>query len=858
MQSLLKKFGPHLAAVVIFFTVNALYFSPQIEGKVIQQGDITQYVGMSQEMREYKEETGRNTLWTNAMFGGMPTYQISSVREGNLLRPVKRGFNFWMSRPIGLFFSAMISFYIMMVVLGVNPWLGIIGAIAFGFTTNNFVLFEAGHNSKLDTIAFLPLMAAGILSTYRKKYLLGGILFAVGTGLNLLSNHPQMSYYFVMTLLVFAVAQFIYSLRQGELAHFFKASAILVAGGLLALGASLANILVTLEYTEDTMRGKPILEQAAAASPSAETNSSETDGLAWNYAMNWSNGTIDLFSTIIPGVAGGSTAEPLPSNSAVAQFVARQGGRLPEGVKLPLYWGALPFTSGPNYLGAGICLLFILGLILVDGPAKWWLGLGTLLTLMLSLGSNLEWFNRIFFDYFPLFNKFRSPNSVLSVTAFLIPFLGLLAVNELLKESLDKKKALRALYIAAGILSVICAYFWMIGPSSFDMSSARDAQLAQSGIDAVTIQQDRATLMSSDAMRSLFIVLLCGGLIWAFLQNYISKLILMAGLGIITVADLSLIGQRYVSADSFVTKSNSRALYAPRAVDQQIQQDGGYYRVHDLTSDPWNSARASYFHKTIGGYHAAKLQRYQDIIDRYLSRNDPKILNMLNAKYFIVPGQNNQATVQQNPAALGNAWFVNRTKLVGSPNEEIDALASIDPAYEAAVHQEFQDYLQGIQPNAPADSIRGDQITLTSYAPNELAYTVNNSGSGDKLAVFSEVWYGPDKGWEAYIDGEKADHIRVNYLLRGLKVPSGQHEIVFKFEPSTYYIGNTISMISSGIILLALIGYIAYNGYQQYQEIQNMPAEPKPTPAPKTPKKPVEKTKSRRTGGNTKGKKKRK
>lgn len=846
MNVLLSKIWPHLAAVGVFLIVCAVYFSPQIQGKVIQQGDITQYLGMSQEIREFKEETGQKTLWTNAMFGGMPTYQISSVRDGNLLKPVKKASNLWISRPIGLFISAMISFYIMMVVLGVNPWLSIIGAIAFGFTTNNFVLFEAGHNSKLDAIAFLPLMAAGILLAFRKQYLAGGALFAMGTGLNLLSNHPQMSYYFVLTLIVYGVAQLIFSIRKGELMHFLKASGILLAGGLLGLGASMANILVTLEYTEDTMRGKPVLEKKAEKA--SENDSSETEGLAWNYAMNWSNGTIDLFSTLIPGVAGGSSSEPLPEDSEFAQLVRRSGQRLPDNFRAPLYWGGLPNTAGPNYMGAGICLLFILGLILVKGPAKWWLGIGTLLTFMLSLGSNLEWFNRIFFEYFPLFNKFRSPNSVLSVTAFLVPFLGLLAVNELFKEDLQKSKALKALYIATGITGSICLYFWIIGPSSFDFSSDVDPMLEQNGFDINAVKADRAKLMSGDAARSLFIVILFAGLLWAFLQNYISKIILMAGLGLITVVDLALVGQRYLGQESFVTRSQSMEVYNPRQVDQQIMSDTDpHFRVHDLTQDPWNSARASYFHKTVGGYHAAKLQRYQDLISRYLSKNDPKVLNMLNTKYVIVPGQNGQAIAQRNPEALGNAWMVNRVKMVNSANEEIDAIGAIDPGKEAIVHQEYSAYVSDIVPNAAADSLSGDQIKLTSYAPNELKYTVNNTANGAKLAVFSEIWYGPDKGWNAYIDEEQVDHIRVNYLLRGLKIPPGQHDIVFKFEPATYYLGNTISIISSLTILLAFFGFVGYKGYQQWKVIQATPPAPKPKPEAKA----ANPTTPKRTGSAT-------
>jgi hypothetical protein len=842
MTEILKKIGPHIAAILIFLIATAVYFSPQLQGKAIRTGDITQYRGMSKEMTDFKKETGKTTLWTNAMFGGMPTYQISSVRSGNGLRIVDKVVKLWMSRPIGLFFSAMICFYILMISIGANPWLGVLGGIAWGFTTNNFILFEAGHMSKLGSLFYLPLMAAGVLLAFRKRqYLWGGLAFGIGTGLNLLANHIQMTYYLLLTLLIFGVAQLIFSYRKGEMQHFLKAAAFVIAGGLLAGGTAFSNLWITYDYAKSTTRGTPILQQAESAQ-SAQSNS-EVDGLTWNYAMDYSMGYLDLFSTLIPRVIGGSNSEVLGSDSALRRFYAQRGQRLPDNFSAPSYWGSLKAT-GPNYFGAGVFLFFIMGIFLVKGPVKYWLSLGVLLTVMLSLGKNLEWFNSFLFDYFPLFNKFRTPNSVLSVTAFLVPFLGILGINELLKDDINKKKVLSALYISAGILGAICLFFLFMGPSMFDFSGLNDNFYeTQYGINIAALIADRKAFMTGDATRSLIFVLLSGGLIWAFIQKYINKNVFLIALSLITVFDLWQVGRRYLTPDDFVSKSNVTNAFQARPVDQQIMADPDpNYRVHDLTIDVWNSAQASYFHKTIGGYHAAKLQRYQDVIERYLSRNDQNILNMLNAKYFIVPDQNGQPTAQLNQNALGNAWFVSTIKMVNSANEEIDGLANFAPATEAIVHQEFADYIQGLNPDGSGS------IQLTQYEPNYLTYTSNSTS--DQLAVFSEIWYGPNKGWQAYIDGKPVDHIRVNYILRALKIPAGQHTVEFKFEPRAYAIGTAVSAASS-ILLLAAAAFMAF---KEVTRIRKEASTSQPAPKP-TQKAPVKK-KSTRASRDPKRKKK--
>ncbi|MCO6478728.1 MAG: YfhO family protein [Phaeodactylibacter sp.] len=811
MNQLIQKAIPHLIAIAIFLVACAAYFSPQLQGKVPQQSDIIQYRGMAQEAKEFYERTGEQTLWTNSMFGGMPTYQINTVSAGNNLKVLDSISSLFINAPIGRFFAAMLGFYILMVVLGANQWLAVIGGIAFGLTTNTLILYEAGHLTKVKSISYLPLVAAGLMLAFRRRYLLGGILFAVGLGLNIMANHVQMTYYFFLTLIIFGIAQLVYSIQRKELAHFGKAAAALLVGGLLAIGSAASNLWITYEYAKDTMRGEPILETQGEP-----TSSSETEGLEWDYAMMWSNGAIDLFSSFIPGVAGGGSQEPVGPNSAVVKDLQSKGARLPANFSAPLYWGSLPFTSGPSYFGAVIFLFFLMGLFLVKGPVKWWIGLGALLTFMLSMGKNLEWFNRLFFEYFPLYNKFRTPNSILSVTAFLAPTLGLLALHKVVNDKVSKEEALRSLMIAGGIAGLASLFFAFLGPSFFDFTSPQDQRYAQAGYDVNAIIADRKALMRSDAFRSLILVLLSGGLLWAYLQEKVKLNILLIGLAVLTIFDLWTVGRRYVNNDIFVSSTQYQANFQPSPADQQILQDPDpNFRVYDATASTFQSSRASYFHKSIGGYHAAKLQRYQDIIDRHLSQNNQQVLDMLNTRYFIVNGQDGQPAVRRNPNALGNAWFVGNIRMVNTANEEIDALNDFDPSNDAVVHQEFSDYVSGLNPS------KAGAISLTKYEPNHLTY--QSDAPSEQFAVFSEIWY--NKGWQAYIDGEPVEHIRVNYILRGLRVPAGQHTIEFKFEPKAFARGKLVSGIFSTIILLGLLGFIGYRGYQY---VQNPPEEPKP------------------------------
>lgn len=777
---------PFLWPVMAIIILNVFYFFPQFEGKVVRQVDTIQYLNMSKEAADYKKNKGQEILWTNAMFGGMPTFQISATNPSNLLKYVRSAAMVFLERPAGMFIFGMLGFYILLIVMGVNPWLSFLGSVLFGLSTNNFVLFEAGHNTKVAAIMSSPYVLAGLLLIFDEKYLLGSALFGSSLGINLMNNHPQMTYYLGICLFFvfsFKMAKVISSKNMSGL---LKSLLFLLTMSVLALGSSASKLWTTYEYSKDTMRGDPILK----SDNKTPQSSSETKGLEWSYAMQWSNGTGDLLASFIPKAVGGSSQEWVDGKESALGKVIGQRNEF----QAPTYWGSLPFTSGPAYFGIVAMFLFVLGLFIVKNHHKWWLLAVFVLTMLMSMGKHFEFFNRFLFDYLPLYNKFRAPSSILSITAVFVPILSVLAVSEIFKSE-DKSKFIKPILYSSGILGSLSLILWWFGGSFFDFTGTSDGQLAQVLNEVI---QDRKDMLSNSARRSFIFVVLTAGSIWAYSTGKLNKNILTGILIFLGLADMVPIAKDYLDKRDFVSKSVYNQNFQPRAVDTKILQDNDpHFRVYDATINTFNSASSSYFHKTIGGYHAAKLQRFQDVIDRHISQNNESVLNMLNTKYYILPAENGEPTAQLNPAALGNAWYVNDIRMVANANEEIDALANFDPAGTAVVHEEFKAYIGGLSPE------KNGQISLKSYNPDRMEYS--SETSGEQLAVFSEVWYGPDKGWNAYIDGEHVDHIRVNYLLRGLKVPSGKHDIVFEFKPQSYYTGEKISLICS-LLLVGLLG----------------------------------------------------
>ncbi|MFK8057682.1 MAG: YfhO family protein [Saprospiraceae bacterium] len=792
-QSTFQRIWPTALAVLLMLVTCMAYFSPQLEGKAVPSGDVISNKGMAKELQTYEDETGNRALWTNSMFGGMPAYQIYASDKGNLLRHVENIIHLGIARPIGYFFALMLGMFLLLRVMGVNNWLSLIGAITFGLSANHMTLFEAGHMTKLRAISYMAPTLAGLILLFRGRTWSGLGLFGLALGLNIFANHPQMTYYLAVACGCFVIFRFITDMGEGQLPRFGKALGLALLAAGLAVGASYSKLSTTIEYGKDTMRGTPILEAAPGA---AVTSSSEVDGLEWEYAMQWSNGLIDVFASFVPGAAGGSGQETVPKDGAFATAMKKKGAQLPREIKLPLYHGALPFTSGPAYFGVIAVWLFILAMFWLRPGWRYFLGSAVIITLLLSMGKNAEWFNRPLFNFIPYFSSFRAPSSATSVSAFLVVAGGFAALWQALstRDEENSLVTLQTFYIGTGITAGLLLLLGFGGSLFTDFVNAGDSRLESAGYPMDAVYDERIAFMRSSALRGLGFVVIAAALLWAWLTKKIGMTPVIVAIGILSIFDIWSVGKRYLNSDDFKPKRQIAAAFAPRKVDQQILADTDLsYRVIDMTVNTFNDASVSYFHKSIGGYHAAKLQRADDLNMRQISQGNQEVLDMLNTRY-IIGGQPGQEQVQRNPGALGNAWFVKTAQMVPSANAEFDALRGFQPATTAIVHQEFDSKLS-------KKSFSGSgTIDLTAYVPDRLTY--KSSSTENQLAVFSEIWYGPDKGWLVTIDGQPAELIRVNYALRALEVPAGEHEIVMSFEPASFYRGEKISYASSGLILL--------------------------------------------------------
>lgn len=805
---------PHLVAIAVFLLSCIIYFYPQLQGKVISQSDIVNWQGASHEALSFKEKTGDETLWTNSMFGGMPTYQIcADSNEKNSLKYLNSLLMGFMNAPIGFFLCAMLATYLGLILLGISPWIAMIAGVCFAFSPYTMILYEAGHNTKINTIALSGLVLAGVIMTFRGRLVFGGICFAVGMGLSLLANHVQMTYYLGIMVALYGIFRLVKAIKLGMVPAFLKQCLVLIFGLLLAVLTSSLNLFMTYDYAKDTIRGDDILTKSTEGKSSGEVK-----GLDWDYATDWSHSPLELLTVAVPGILGGSSSEEVGPKSAFAQELRAKGYGGGKSIQAPLYWGELPFTSGPVYFGVIALLFFILGAIVVRGSTKWWLVAATLLTMLLSLGKNAEWFTRLWFDYFPMYSKFRAPNSIMTITSIFAIFLGAFFLDGVLKKKYEKETILKALKYGGGALVGLLLLLGIFGPMMFSFTTAGDARYQEMGLVPALID-DRKSLLMRDAFKGLFLVLAALGLLWAFIQEKIKSNIFIIGLTLLTIIDLWSIGKKYLDADRFVSKKESASNTVPRPVDLEIMKDTDpHYRVLDYSINTFNSAQSSYFHKTIGGYHAAKLRRIQDVIEKYFSGDNfgLTVPSMLNTKYFIMPGasENEPPVAKLNESHAGNAWFVSDWVIVSTANQELDSIGGIIPNKTAIIHEEFNDYLKGINPTDSSSSIR-----LTSYAPNELKYA--SKSDSEQLAVFSEVWY--PKGWVATIDGKEVPYIRANYLLRALKVPAGSHEIVFKFEPKAYSQFSSLTLLSSLALLLLLLGTIYYSWNHKRKE-ENLPS----------------------------------
>jgi hypothetical protein len=824
LKTVFRKSVPHLVAVILFLVLTLAYFHPVLEGKKVDQPDITQFRGMAREIIEHREQTGEEPLWTNVMFGGMPAYLISVHYPFNLIRHVDRLLSLGLPRPANFLFLSLLGFYVLLLSFRVNPWLSIAGAIAFGFSTYFFIIGAAGHNTKSHAMAYMAPLLAGIYLTFRGKVLLGCALTTVFLALQIYANHLQITYYTLLIVIIYGIYELVHAFRSKRLPLFFKNLSILFIPVLLAIGANFTNLYLVWEYNRYSTRG-----------PSELTDRPEnrTGGLDKGYILDdYSYGISETMNLMIPDFKGGASNYDLGDDSEVYEALTGQGVRGAREIAsgMPAYWGPQRFTSGPVYIGASVIFFFILGLFILKSRYKWWLLTATLLSVTLAWGKHFLILSELFIDYFPGYNRFRTVSMILVIAQLTIPLLAMLGLREMLVTgpSPGFRKALKNTFFISGGITL---FFAVLPGVFFNFTSDTDQQLMAMGwpdylVDA--LQRDRMRLMRSDAFRSFVFVLLGGGLAYLFLLGKLSVRYLIPALAVIFLIDLWPVGRRFLNSDDFVTRRELNQPFLMSEADAVILQDNDpHYRVFNTTRSPFNDAITSYHHKSIGGYHGAKIGRYQDMIEYHLGENNMEVFNMLNTKYFIRPGEDGQPQPFINPRALGNAWFVDNVRIVEDPDEEIEALYDFAPADEAIVERRFALHVadfgeevsssplnDGANEEDGENPVAGDEVTagdagdhieLVLYSPRHLKYQAETEAQ--RLAVFSEIFY--DAGWNAWINGEPADHFRVNYILRAMVIPPGSHEIEFRFDPPGYLAGEWISLFSS-LILLGLSGGIMW------------------------------------------------
>ena len=805
----LKKLLPYAAAILFFIVITFLYFTPLLEGKKMVQSDIVQFKGMSKEIADYRARTGEEALWTNSMFGGMPAYQISVVYSGNLLGYIDNALQLGLPHPASLVFLYFLGFFILLLVMEVDPLLAMAGACAFAFSSYFFIIFEAGHNSKAHAIAYMAPVMAGIILTMKRKYLWGGLLTAIFLSLEVKANHPQITYYLGLIAILYGLFELFQAVKIKTFLPYLKSIGILMVALMFAVLTNITSLWATWEYGKYTIRSKSELSTDKA---------NRTSGLDKDYITQWSYGVGESMTFLIPNMYGGSSSVKVGSNSKIAE--AMKANNVPdESISqfttqpLPfMYWGAQPFTSGPVYAGAIIIFLFVLGLIIVKGPLKWWLLTATILSFMLSWGHNMMWMTDLFLDWVPGYNKFRAVSMILVIAEFTIPLLGILALKTLSDGGADRKKMFTSLQIAFGITAGIALVLAVL-PGAFlsfrgtgDQAMQQQYQLPDWLMQAV--RDDRAGMVRFDAIRAFVFILLGGALVWALLFEKLKKQYVFIGLTVLIISDMFFVNKRYMTNDSFTSAARVENPFEPTAADNQILSDKTPdYRVLNLTVSPFMDASTSYFHKSLGGYHGAKLRRYQELYDHGIQRDvqtfaksmktdSTPVLNMLNTRYLILPGQDKQPAAYPNQNALGNAWFVANVNQVENADAEIKAIQDFQPRDLAVVDKSFGDQLKAFTPGRDSSDI----ISLQKYEPNELIYKYNSKNAG--LAVFSEIYY--PKGWNAYVDDKPTPHFRADYVLRGMVLPAGEHTVRFKFEPVVFSVGEKISRYSS-ILLFVLI-----------------------------------------------------
>ena len=827
----MKKFLPDLIAILAFIILSFAYFFPaDIEGRILFQHDTAAGVGAGQESKEYLERTGERTRWTNSIFGGMPTYQMSpSYDSTTSLKGVEKVYRLFLPDYVVLTFIMMLGFYILLRAFGISAWLAGLGGVIWAFSSYFFILIPAGHIWKFVTLAYIPPTIAGVVLAYRKKYLLGGIVTALFIALQIQSNHIQMSYYFMFVILFFVGAYFEDAYKKKELPHFFKASAILALAAVVGVCINISNLYHTYEYSKETMRGKSELKQEGAAA------SQTSSGLDRDYITNWSYGIGETLTLLVPNVKGGGSGSTM-SQSEVAMAKANP---MYSGIysQLPQYFGEQPWTAGPVYVGAFVMFLFVLGCFIVKGPLKWALLGATIFSILLSWGKNFMGLTDFFIDYVPMYNKFRAVSSILVIAEFTIPLLAIFALKEILnKPDTLKLKENRGGVIATLVLTAGVALILAVAPgvSSSSFVTAQEIATLEQVLPAesraqhlapivANLTEMRKAIVASDAWRSFFIIVIGCLFLFLYQQRKLKASFTLAGIALLCLIDMWSINKRYLNDEQFVPKSKQTEAFVKTQADEMILQDTTLnYRVLNFIGFPgntFNENNTAYWHKSVGGYHAAKLRRYQEMIDHHImpemqetyqavataggqmdsvDASKFRVLNMLNTKYFIFPaGEQGQAVPVMNPYAYGNAWFVDKVQYVNNANEEIDALNDILPTETAVVDVKFKEQLKGVT-EGYKDSL--STIQLTSYEPNRLVYKASTPKDG--VVVFSEIYY---PGWQVTIDGQPVDIARADYILRAINVPAGEHTIEMWFDPQSIQVTESIAYAALALLLIGVM-----------------------------------------------------
>lgn len=826
----LKRYLPLFITILALAVVAWLYAYPALSGKELAQGDNINWKGMSHEASEEYKKTGDAVLWTNSIFGGMPTYTFFMGATANKIYVVESFLQTLFPKPGYFFFIAMLGFFLLMRALNINRWLAAIGAIAYAFSTYNPIIIAAGHDTKMLSMGYMPGILAGMLYIYQGRYLMGAALAGILFALMFQNQHVQILFYMMMIMIGLGIGLLVIAIREGQLKRFAIATVVTLAVLAVASGPAMPQFLTTLEYSKYSMRG------GTSELTINKTEEKKSGGLSKDYAFQWSNSPGETWCILVPFLYGGGSGEDAVHAPATSEAI---GGQYE---KLPTYWGPQPFLSGPVYFGAIVCFLFVLGLFVIRSPHKWWIAALSLLAILMSWGKHLPGFNYWLFDNLPVMNKLRTPSMVLVIPQLLFPMFGIWAIQDILKNytAPEARAALaKKVLIAGGITAGLAIIVGVFGSAFFSFTDPQKDQAY--GQILSYLKEDREAMARNSGLLSAFYIAAAGGLLWAYLKNKLNVTVLTAGIGILIAVDLIPVSWRYLNESNYNDPEEYSANFEPRPADQQVyamaQQanDGPYYRVLDITKDVYNDATQAYFHKCVGGYNPAKMEIYQDLIDVHLSKGfNSQVLNMLNTKYLIVPGgQQAPAQVIPNPEACGNAWFVSEVKQVATADAEIlgmnapalgdttGAGGSFNPKQTALVRNTFASQLSGLQPGRDSAA----NVKLAKYGLNEISYTSSNSREG--LAVFSDIWY--PAGWKAYVDGKETPIIRANYVLRALRLPAGEHKIEFKFRPESFTKGNAVAGISS-FVLYALMILGIYAAVKDARK-----ADPDETPVPKKP-----------------------